>query len=135
MTFTTAANAWKLVSDLRSIDKEFGAAEYKLKIADLTTALADLKMALTDARDEVEQRERDLSDLKKKLKFREEETTTHKGYRFRKGSVEQPVGLPFCPVCEQKSELFILTTHPTRPGRGCECPNWARASERYGVLS
>jgi hypothetical protein len=46
----TAGQAIKLAQDLRGIDKAIDAAEYKLKIADLTSALSDIKMVLTDAR-------------------------------------------------------------------------------------
>jgi hypothetical protein len=50
LAITTLTNAIKLASDLRGIEREFDVAEYKLKIADLTTLLADVKIALTDAR-------------------------------------------------------------------------------------
>jgi hypothetical protein len=49
----TAAQAIKLAQDLRGIDKAIDAAEYKLKIADLTNALSDIKIALTDAKEEL----------------------------------------------------------------------------------
>src|SRR5690242_14862286 len=47
--FSTAAQAIKLVNELRSIDKEVNLAELKLKIADLTSSLADIKLTLTEA--------------------------------------------------------------------------------------
>jgi len=43
---------FKLANDLRSIDKEVSQAELKLKVVDLSTALADLKMTLTEAKSE-----------------------------------------------------------------------------------
>jgi hypothetical protein len=43
LALSTASQAIKLVGELRAADKEIGQAELKLKIADLTTALADLK--------------------------------------------------------------------------------------------
>jgi hypothetical protein len=49
----TAGQAIKLVQDLRGIDKAVDAAEYKIKIADLTGALADLKHALIEAKDDL----------------------------------------------------------------------------------
>jgi len=42
----TASQAIKLTQDLRGIDKAMDAAEFKLKIADLTSVLSDIKMAL-----------------------------------------------------------------------------------------
>jgi hypothetical protein len=39
-----------LASNLRAIEREFNVAEYKPKIAELTTLLTDVKIALTDAR-------------------------------------------------------------------------------------
>jgi hypothetical protein len=44
----TASQAIKLANDLRGIDKAMDAAEFKLKIADLTLALSDIKMALSE---------------------------------------------------------------------------------------
>jgi hypothetical protein len=38
---------------LRSVDKAVDAAEYKLKIAELTTALSDIKLTLSDAKAEL----------------------------------------------------------------------------------
>jgi hypothetical protein len=46
LALSTASQAIKLANDLRTIDKEVSQAELKLKVADLTGALADLKMTL-----------------------------------------------------------------------------------------
>lgn len=49
----TASQAIKLANDLRGNGKAMDAAEFKLKIADLTVALSDIKMALSDAKEEI----------------------------------------------------------------------------------
>jgi hypothetical protein len=61
----TATQAIKLAQDLRGIDKAIDAAEFKLKIADLTGALSDIKLALTDAKEELASKQAEIDALKK----------------------------------------------------------------------
>jgi hypothetical protein len=65
IAFSTIAQAVKLANELRSIDKEASQAELKLKIADLTSALADLKITLTDAKREAGEKDGEIARLKK----------------------------------------------------------------------
>jgi hypothetical protein len=126
LAFSTASQAIKLVNDLRSIDKEVGQAELKLKIADLTTALADLKMTLTEARSEAGEKDAEIARLKKLQRRLEDETIELYGYRYRKrkDGKQGGAGNPFCEVCLQKEGLLIETA--TMAGKGImalQCPN------------
>ena len=96
----TASQAIKLAQDLRGIDKAINAAEYKLKIADLTSALSDIKMALAEAKEELAVKDKEIEALKKQFK-RSVETIEKHAFKYKKGSDGQPKGKPFCPVCEQ----------------------------------
>jgi hypothetical protein len=103
----TASQAIKLAQDLRGIDKAIGAAEYKLKIADLTTALSEIKLALTEAKAELAAKDEEIEDLKKQFE-RRAELVEYKGYKYTRGPHGKPRGRPYCPVCEQRGVLFPL---------------------------
>jgi len=102
----TAGQAIKLANDLRGIDKAMDAAEFKLKIADLTVALSDIKIALADAKEELSSKQSEIDALKKKF-ARIEDTIEYQGYKYARGPDGQPRGAPFCPVCEQKEGLMV----------------------------
>jgi len=123
MAISAAGNAIKLTNDLRGINKEVSAAEYKLKIADLTSTLADLKITLTDAREEVRERDKKIEELEEKLKWKSDNTVIYQGFRFRASPDGSPLGLPYCPTCEQKERIFVRLSYAHRPGRGKECSN------------
>jgi len=134
VAFATASQAIKLVNDLRSIDKEVGQAELKLKIADLTTALADLKMTLTEASSDAVEKDAEIARLKKMQHRLTDETVEMYGYRYRKRKDGKgpAAGNPFCDVCYQKDGLLIETA--CVPGKGImavQCPN---CKATYGGL-
>jgi len=116
----TAAQALKLVQDLRNIEKAFDAAELRLKVADLTVALADLKIALTEARDEVQSKVSEIARLKA-LMVRTADMTEFKGFKYVKGSDGKPRGHAFCSVCEQKQGLLFNLA--IGPGGNQFCPH------------
>jgi len=104
----TAAQAIKLAQDLRGIDKAIDAAEYKLKIADLTNVLSDIKIALTDAKEELASKDAEVARLTKQL-ARIADTVEVGGFKYRKGPDDKPRGRAYCPICEQKfGYLFHL---------------------------
>lgn len=126
VAFSTASQAMKLVNELRAIDKEVSQAELKLKIAELTGALADLKITLTDARDEASERDAEIARLKKLQRRVEDDTVELYGYRYRKRKDGKGggAGNPFCDVCFQKDGMLIETA--TIAGKGIQalqCPN------------
>jgi len=116
-------NAYKIVTDLRAIDREFNAAELKLKIAELTGLLADVKLALTDARTEMGEKDSEIARLKSIIAKRTDSIVEYAGYRYDRNSEGLPIGLPYCPVCEAKHQLFIHMTNTQKPGIPKECPN------------
>ena len=54
---SAASTAISIAKDLREIDRSVDEASYKLKLADLTAALADTKLALTEARQKMSELE------------------------------------------------------------------------------
>jgi hypothetical protein len=118
-TIATAGQAIKLAQDLRGIDKAIDAAEFKLKIADLSAALSDIKMALVDAKEEIAAKDKEIAELKKQFQ-RSAEMIEIDGLKYAKREDGNPTGLPYCPVCEQKSGQFFrlnrILGHDTCPG-------------------
>ena len=110
VAISTVTNAIKLAGDLRSIEREFDMAEYKLKIAELTSLLADVKIALTDARAEHEAKDAEIGRLKALIARRDTETIEYQGYLYQKGKSGKPNGHPYCPVCE--SNMGFLCSRP-----------------------
>jgi ribosome-associated protein YbcJ (S4-like RNA binding protein) len=105
----TATQAIKLAQDLRGIDKAMDAAEYKLKIADLTDALSQIKLALTDAKEALASKDSEIERLKKTM-LRTGDLVEYHGYRYDKTPDGKARGAPYCPVCEQKGILARLCT-------------------------
>jgi hypothetical protein len=64
----TASQAIKLANELRGIDKAMDAAEFKLKIADLTIALSDIKLALSEAKETISTKDAEITSLKAQFK-------------------------------------------------------------------
>jgi hypothetical protein len=61
---TAARLAFDLVKDLKSIDKSVDDAVFKMKIAELMSALADTQVALSDAKTRLSELEGQLLDYK-----------------------------------------------------------------------
>ncbi len=126
LALSTASQAFRFANDLRSIDKEMGQAELKLKVADLTGTLADLKVILTEARDEAAEKDAEIARLKKLQRRVEEETIELYGYRYRKrkDGKQGGAGNPMCDVCFQKDGLLIETAQVAGKGiQALKCPN------------
>jgi len=107
------------VKDLREIDKAVDAAAYRLRIAELTSVMADIKLALTDAKDKLALKDAEIDRLKKQFQ-RSADTVEYNGFKYDKGPDGKPTGSAYCPVCEQKEALFF---HLNRIAVTDTCPN------------
>jgi hypothetical protein len=127
LALSTASQAIKFANDLRSIDKEVSQAELKLKVADLTSTLADLKMILTEARSDASEKDEEITRLKKLQRRLADETVELYGYRYRKRTDGKPPGAagnPMCDVCFQKDGLLIEAAFVHGTGiQQLRCPN------------
>jgi hypothetical protein len=125
LALSTASQAIKLANELRFIDKEVSHAELKLKIADLTSALADLKVTLTEARSDAVEKDEEIDRLKGLQRRLVDDTVEMYGYRYRKRKEGKgpAAGNPFCDVCLLKDGLQIETAQFPAPGMVLQCPN------------
>lgn len=63
---TAASTAINIVKDLREIDRSVDEATFKLKIAELSSVLADTKISLSEARIEISEKDARIATLKTK---------------------------------------------------------------------
>ncbi len=83
---SAAKQAAELVKELRDIDRSVDEATFKLKLAELTEALADTKIALSEAKIRIDELEKANSDYEAKL------------------ANSIPIGI--CPKCEKGKVRF-----------------------------
>lgn len=115
------STALTIVKQLNDIDKQVDEAGFKLRIAEATSALAEAKLGLIDAQEELRLKGREINDLKGLLKYRVENLVDYRGYRYA-SSESQPIGAPFCPVCEETGSHIKLTRMLATPGQPLVCP-------------
>lgn len=131
MAGLAAANvALSTVKAIQEIDKGINEAEYKLKIAELYTTLADVKIALSDA--ETEQRELHvvIKELQSAANF-EKSLIEYKGFQYDLGDDGKPVGPPYCPVCITNEKKFFRIY---RGGADNTCPNCRKKVGRATIF-
>jgi hypothetical protein len=103
----TATKAIEGLKLLMSLEKTFDEASFKLRIADITSNLADLKTALTEAKSEAAEKDAEIVRLKKEFAFAFENTIIVGGFRYEKSSRGNAQGMPFCPRCEKVDGRLI----------------------------
>lgn len=107
--------------ELNNVDVQVDQAALKLKVADLTTALADAKLGLVEVAEQLREKDSKIAALIEQVRYRAENLVDHNGYRYPSENGE-PKGVPFCPVCEAKG-LYIKLVQSQDPGRPYKCPN------------
>jgi hypothetical protein len=111
----------KIVKDLSQINQEFDKAELKLRIAEISGALATAN--LTIAQSQTEMSEKDAEIAKLRAAFKEKQDLVElRGFFYRKNSEGKPQGDPYCPRCIQDGRLHMMGT-VLRMGRPVHCPN------------
>ncbi|RWQ66211.1 MAG: hypothetical protein EOS85_31315 [Mesorhizobium sp.] len=102
--------ALEIARQLREFEKTFTDAEFKLKLAELYSALSDTKMALADAREAIQERDSEIRRLKV-LSDSKVKTVRVGQYNYGIKPDGKPSSLPFCPTCEQTQGLQIQISH------------------------
>jgi hypothetical protein len=126
--YATAGHISNLLKEVVGIDKAVNAAEFKIKIADLSAAVSDLKLALIEAKDELAAKDAEIERLQKLLQ-RKAELIEHGGFSYDKGKDGKPKGDAYCPVCMAKDELLIHLIRPAHaPHRAAA---QTQAAKRY----
>lgn len=118
---TGISTALTIAKQLKEIDARIDESTFKLKIAELTAALAEAKLGLIDAQEALREKDAELSTVHAKLKFKAEETTRYEGMTYDVINGE-PIGVPYCPVCVEAGVFITLVQHLIDPGMPWKCP-------------
>jgi hypothetical protein len=121
-TLSALGSALGIVKELREINDQFDKADLKLKIADLSGALADARHGVIDAEDALRAKDTEIARLSSAFHYRVESTMRYQGLTYEKSpNGERPSGMPFCPVCEQTGLLIRLAKREVS-GLPAKCP-------------
>ena len=118
---TVLGQAVNVVKGLNQIDREFDKAELKLKVAELSGALATAQLTLAEAQREAADKDAEIGRLKASFREKQDLVEYH-GYYYRKRPDGKPQGPPYCARCVQKGALH-MTTSSAGPGRPQKCPD------------
>lgn len=121
-TISAVASALSVVKELRAIDAQFDKAELKMKIASLTEALSDAKLGLVDVAEQIRDKDREILELRSKLKYRAENLVDQNGFRYENKD-GKAYGAPYCPVCEQKGVYLKVAQDRNTNGHPFKCPS------------
>ncbi|OCK46159.1 hypothetical protein BA766_15580 [Stenotrophomonas maltophilia] len=110
LEFQTAAQAVKAGADLLrgvlTADKALSEAEWKLKLADAISLLADARMAIVDAGDKAAELNQEIARLTEALSNRTK-VVRFGGMYYEKGSDGVAEGEPYCPHCFEAENRLI----------------------------
>ena len=103
----TISGALTVAKSMRDIDKEYDAATFKARIAELIDALTDAKISLADAKEIIAQRDKEVERLLASIADRSTLQVGVGGYKYRKNDAGAMEGFPVCPKCEQVDGRLI----------------------------
>jgi hypothetical protein len=109
-----------VTKDLIAVNRLVSEAEFKLKIAELNTALATAQSGLVDVQKAIVDRDKEIAALKASFAFKETLIEV-RGFKYREKS-GRPVGGAYCPRCELEDGRFMPLTMSAKPGRIFICP-------------
>jgi hypothetical protein len=121
-TISAVTAAIGFARELNSVDGQVDQAALKLKVAELTTALADAKLGMVEVAEQLRAKDKEIADLKERLRYRAENLIDHHGFRYAQVD-GQPKGLPYCPVCEHKGLYVKLAQDRNTKGYPYKCPS------------
>jgi hypothetical protein len=94
---SAATKALEGLKLLREMQQSFDEASFKLKIAEISSDVADLKIALTDAKGALAEKHEEIARLRRDFAFRRDNTVSVRGFTYESGPEGKPQGTPFCP--------------------------------------
>lgn len=113
-----AAAGLSVLKELNKVDNEYDKAALKLKVAELSNALATVQITLAEAQTEAAKKDAEIAKLRDNFK-QKDELVEHNGHHYRRGPDGHPRGRLYCPVCLTKGELLMTI----EASEGTECPS------------
>jgi hypothetical protein len=114
---TRALEALKAVQD---INKQYDAATWKARVAELMSDVADMKLALIDANDRIRKLNTEKKELSERISFKAEKTKYENGLLyevFEDGTIAE---FPFCQNCMTEGKYVRIVRAPI--GGASHCP-------------
>ena len=102
---TKALEALRAIQD---INKQYDAATWKAKVAELMSDVADMKLALIDANDQIRQLDNDRKELSSKVTFKAEKTKYENGLLYEIYEDGSAAEFPFCQNCLTSGKFVRL---------------------------
>lgn len=132
-SIAAVGSALTIVKELKEIDAQLDQAALKLKIAELTEALAEAKLGLVDVLEDLRAKDQEIVRLNEKLKYRAENLSDFNGFRYQNIN-GLPKGLPYCPACEAKGLYIKLAQDRSSRGVPYKCPSCRADYGYHGVF-
>lgn len=112
----------RVIKELNDLDRELDKAALKIKVAELSSALATAQVALSEAQTEAQAKDAEIAKLTDAFTTINHELVEYHGYRYRKGNNGDPVGCPYCPSCMLEGLPIMTTLMRNVAGRPHRCP-------------
>ncbi len=123
---TTALASVKTASEIlkyiRDAGQELESAEYKLKLAEMTEALADLRIFMSELRESLVEKDAEISALKDALQLKAT-LIRHREVYYEKDEAGTATGSAFCPKCWEVDFKIIHLVRNHRPRHYSRCPS------------
>lgn len=94
---------------------EAGKADLRLQVGELTSTLLDARLALAEAKQALEDKDKEIARLKDSFAFRAT-TVLSNGWRYLATVDGKPKGRPFCPRCDNVDARLMMLQPSTRGG-------------------
>ena len=114
--------ATEVVKVIRDLDTTLQTADLKLKIADLTDALANAKLAIVEIQDELGARECEIQRLNDALRTKEDVVRYQDAY-YKKNHAGVATGDPFCSYCFELMHTLVHINQSPKDRSQSNCPN------------
>lgn len=105
---SAASNGLSIAAWLKKVGKDYDAAEYKMKIAELVDALTDAKLALSEAKEATAAQSKEIEALKVNFQTKGLLARGAGDYLYFAGPEGSPLGFPICPSCEADGLIMQL---------------------------
>lgn len=132
---SSISTALTIVKQLNEIDARVDEATFKLKIAEITSSLADTKIRLVEAAEEISEKEAEIKSLKLAMSFKAESTTRLKGFTYECNEDGTPKGAPFCPACESNGTMLRLVHYISERGMPWKCAKCKSDYQNVGTYA
>jgi hypothetical protein len=114
---TKALEALKALQD---INKQYDAATWKAKVAELMSDVADMKIALISANENIRELENEKKELSAKIAFKAEKTKYQNGFLYEVFDDGSTAEFPFCQNCMSNGKYVRIARAPI--GQSSHCP-------------